>query len=178
MDSKLNTILAKARILDVNAMSALCELYYPKILRFMYYHAGADTADDLTGEVFLKVMRSIDKQTGNFEAWLYKIARNTIIDKARYFNARPEISVDPEIQYQINAAKSNINVTTAAMDVQSALQLLNEEQRELLTLKFIQGLSNLEISEITGKRQGAIRAMQFRALNALRKLLKKEEKNE
>jgi RNA polymerase sigma-70 factor (ECF subfamily) len=144
----------------------------------MYYHAGADKADDLTGEVFLKVMRSIDRQTGNFEAWLYKIARNTIIDKARYSKVRPEIPVDPEIQEQINAAKSNINVTAAAMDVQSALQLLNEEQRELLTLKFIQGLSNVEISEITGKQQGAIRAMQFRALTTLRELLKKEEKKD
>jgi RNA polymerase sigma-70 factor (ECF subfamily) len=174
LDSKLNAILDKARALDANAMAELCELYYPKMLKFMYYHAGADKAEDLTGEVFLKMMRSIDKQTGNFEAWLYKIARNTVIDKARYSKARPEVSIDPEIQDQMNSSKNLNRKTTAAMDAQSALLLLNEEQRELLTLKFIQGLNNAEISEITGKKEGAIRAMQFRALSALRDLLKKE----
>jgi RNA polymerase sigma factor (sigma-70 family) len=57
------------------------------------------------------------------------------------------------------------------MDMESALALMNEEHRELLTLKFVQGLTNEEIGEITGQKVSAIRAMQFRALKAMRAVL-------
>ena len=58
------------------------------------------------------------------------------------------------------------------MDVRGALDKLTDDQRELVALKFIQGLSNADIAEVTGRRPGAIRALQFRALCALRDILR------
>ena len=62
------------------------------------------------------------------------------------------------------------------MDIKDAIARLTEEQRELVTLKFIQGLSTADVAEITGRREGAVRALQFRALSALRDLLGEEGK--
>jgi RNA polymerase sigma-70 factor, ECF subfamily len=169
---KLDKILVRARKLDQEAMAALCGHYYSKILKFMYYRTSVGNAEDLTGEVFLKVMRSISSQNGNFEAWIYRIARNVIIDRARYSKARPEVAITDENEKTMTTGRDGTEKIDAAMDIKYALAQVNDEQRELLSLKFIQGLSNDEISEITGKSTGAIRAMQFRALAALREVMK------
>lgn len=163
----IDSVLAKARKLDEQVMAELYEHYHPKILKFIYYRVGPDKAEDLTSDVFIKVLRSIAKQNGNFDAWLYKIARNVIIDKARYANSRPEVELNQEYAEHIEDAKNVHLRIDAELDIQQALIKVNDEQREFLTLKFIQGLNNKEISAITGKSVGALRIMQFRALKAL-----------
>lgn len=163
----INNLIKKARELDEYALTELYGHYYPKILKFIHYRVHPAKAEDLTSDVFVKVLRSINKQKGNFEAWLYKIARNVIIDKARYSNSRPEVELNQEYSEHIKDAKSVHARIDMEMDIQQALLNVNDEQREFLTLKFIQGLSNKEISEITGQNIGALRAMQFRALKAL-----------
>ncbi|MFA7230544.1 MAG: RNA polymerase sigma factor [Victivallaceae bacterium] len=168
----LEKTLQAARCLNAKAMATLCEYYYYKILKFMYYRVGQNDAEDITSEVFMKVMRSIESQSGNFEAWLYRIARNTIIDKARYRNARPEIELKLEYDEDIDENKNMEKQIGSMLDVEFALGKINDEYRELLVMKFIQGLSNDEIAEITGRSQGAIRIMQFRALKSMRAVLK------
>ena len=156
-------------------MARLCSHYYPKILRFMRYRVNSNLAEDLTGEVMVKVMRAIDRQTGRFEPWLYRLARNVIIDNARRRNARPETSMDEETMEQMTDGTTPSEIVERRMDVQTALEKVSDEHREFLTLKFIQGLSNKEIGEITGQTMNALRAMQFRALKAMRNVLKPQE---
>lgn len=77
----LEEILKKARKLDEEALGVLTREYYPRIFRFFYYRTKTkEDAEDLTSEVFVKVVGAIRKQKGNFEAWLFKIARNLLID--------------------------------------------------------------------------------------------------
>lgn len=167
----LELLLVKARNGDETALEELCEAYYRDILKFMYYRVSESAAEDLTNEVFLRVMRSIAQQKGRFEPWLYRIARNLIIDRARHLKASPEDEMDDRVSETIGNG-SNVSSTTAArMDVHEGLKKLSAEHRELLTLKFIQGLSNREIGAITGQKLGAIRVMQFRALSALKEAL-------
>ncbi len=163
----IDSVLVKARELDEHAMTELYQYYHPKILKFIHYRVSPGKAEDLTSDVFVKVIRSIKKQNGNFEAWLYKIARNVIIDKARYSNSRPEVELNQEYAEHIEDTKNVHSHVDATLDIQQALAKVNDEQREFLTLKFIQGLNNKEISELTGKSVGALRTMQFRALEAL-----------
>ena len=125
----------------------------------------------MAGEVFVKVMRSIGSQTGSFDAWLYRLARNVIIDRVRYHQARPETELSDIMTETVANGKNIHAASTAHMDIESALAMMNEEHRELLTLKFVQGLTNEEIGEITGQNVSAIRAMQFRALKAMRAVL-------
>ena len=167
----LSSLLERARAQELDALTELCAAYYPKILRFMRYRVGPNEADDLAGEVFVKVMRSIGSQTGSFDAWLYRLARNVIVDRVRYHQARPETELSDAMTETIANGKNAHAARTAHMDMESALAMMNEEHRELLTLKFVQGLTNEEIGEITGQKVSAIRAMQFRALKAMRAVL-------
>lgn len=166
--SHLPGLLDRARMHDPDALAELCTAYYPKILKFMWYRVGPNEADDLAGEVFVKVMRSIQGQTGSFDAWLYRMARNVIIDRVRYRQARPETEFDETMEKTLSDGSTAQATAGTRMDVESALALVKEEHRELLTLKFVQGLTNDEIGEITGQNVNAIRAMQFRALKAMR----------
>jgi RNA polymerase sigma-70 factor (ECF subfamily) len=173
--NELEDLLRKARKGESTALASLCEKYYRKVLKFMYYHVGERRADDLTNEVFLKVMRNIRSQKGRFEPWLYRIARNLVIDNVRHWQASPEVEMDESLAQRVGNGSDGHSALLARMDVHDGLKRLRAEYRELLTLKFIQGLSNPEISEITGQKPGAIRVMQFRALAALRESLSRED---
>ncbi|MDF3129435.1 RNA polymerase sigma factor [Kiritimatiellaeota bacterium B1221] len=170
----LDKWLKSARRMDSQALSKLCAHYYPKILRFMRYRVGSNLAEDLTGEVIVKIMRSIENQSGRFEPWLYRMARNVIIDHVRYRSVRPETELSEEMSNNLINEKSPDTAVSHHMDIQTALEQVSDEHREFLSLKFIQGLDNHEISEITGQNLNAIRAMQFRALKAMRDVLAPE----
>ncbi len=166
-NSTLYDVIEKAKKLDETALSELYRYYQPKVLKFIYYRVGAERAEDLTSDVFVKVIRSIARQSGNFEAWLYKIARNIIIDNSRYRGSRPETTVEQEYLNQMHDSRNDHSRIDAEMDISALLPKLKDDYREFLVLKFIQGLSNKEISEITGKTVGALRVLQFRALKEL-----------
>lgn len=166
----IDKVLVKARELDEQAMAELYQYYHPKILKFMYYRVSPGKAEDLTSDVFVKVIRSISRQHGNFAAWLYRIARNVIVDSLRYSSRRPEVELNQEYAEHIEDTENVHSRIDAEMDIQQALAKLNDQQREFLSLKFIQGLNNKEISEITGKSVGALRIMQLRALEALNRV--------
>ncbi len=128
----------------------------------------------LTSEVFAKVMRAIHQQTGRFEPWLYRLARNVIVDRVRYRQARPEMELTDTVQASLASQTVSPDAAATRVDIENALTHMSEEHRELLTLKFVQGLSNEEIGEITGQNLNAIRVMQFRALKAMRVVLERK----
>ena len=171
----LESVLPKARLLDDQALSELYKHYYPKIVKFIYYRTAPKYAEDLASDVFVKVIRSIPKQSGNFDAWIYRIARNVMIDKGRHVNSRPEVELSQEYAENVEDVRKQQESVNDAMDIHHALEQLNDEQREFLTLKFIQGLDNKDIADITGKEIGALRAMQFRALKSLKNIFKRGE---
>ncbi len=174
-ESDLTHLLAKARERDPQSLAALCEHFYPKVLKYMHYRVDARWADDLAADVFLRVMRSIGGQTGSFVAWLYKIAANVIIDHSRREKVRRVIPMDEQTAPLVAPPDDPADTVARRADLVAAMARLTEEQHEFVTLKFVQGLSNAEIAEVTGRKPGAIRALQFRALSTLRELLGEED---
>lgn len=174
-EHEIDSLLEKAKQGDAEALAALCECLYPQVLKYMYYRVDAVSAEDLTGEVFLRVLRNIGKQKGLFVAWLYRIAANVVIDYSRMGKIRREGSMDEQLTQSNVNGKNPADVVGGQIDVYNAIVRLTNDQRELVTLKFIQGLSNADIAEITGRSEGAIRGLQFRALSALRLILSGEE---
>jgi RNA polymerase sigma-70 factor (ECF subfamily) len=174
-DDALGPLLEQARARAPEALAELCERIYPDVLRYMRYRVGRDEAEDLTEEVFLRVVRSVGGQTGSFRAWLFRVASNVVTDWLRHKRVAERVRVDGEAVARSAGGSDPAAGAARRLDLADALAQLTDDQRELVTLKFLQGLSNAEIGAITGRTQEAVRALQFRALSALRGLLGDED---
>jgi RNA polymerase sigma-70 factor (ECF subfamily) len=164
---------------DPDAFAALYNLYVEKIYKYVYYKVGDPCeAEDLCDQVFLKAWEAIGRYTWYgypFSSWLYRLAHNLVVD---HYRTRREIlplddallireePVDPE------AALAR---SLGAADLRRAIQRLTPEQRQVICFKFIEGYSNSEIAVMMQKKEGAIRALQYRALRSLQGILEAEE---
>ena len=120
----------------------------------------------------MKIIRSLKTQKGNFLAWIYRIANNTIIDFYRKRARRREVSIQ-ELDYDIPAPEVQRPFLTEKR-MKEALTHLTPEQANVVTLRFIQEYNNEEVAKIMGKSVGAIKVLQFRALKILRDYFRKE----
>jgi RNA polymerase sigma-70 factor (ECF subfamily) len=168
-------VLEKARQLDEYALGTLITECYPFIFRYLYYRSVTrEDAEDLTSEVFVRVVNSIKSQKGYFPAWLIRIAKNLLTDYYRKRGKSRETCLE-EIQEPFSDSDENRKDTLQADDIRRMLDRLTDDQKEVIVLKFIEGNSNEEIAKIMSKSIGAIKTLQFRGLLALRVFLKKED---
>ncbi|MAX24162.1 MAG: hypothetical protein CMJ19_06630 [Phycisphaeraceae bacterium] len=173
-DDELMGLLEGARSGETEALTALCARYYPKVLKYMRYRVAADLAEDLTSEVFVRVLKNLNQQQGSFPAWLFRIAERVVVDDRRAAGAKKRTVMTAMTEQYEAQAHDNASVpdTVAAwIDLEQAIGKLSDDQRQLVTLKFIEGLGNDDVSAIMDRSPGAIRVLQFRALSALRGLL-------
>ncbi|MEK6646638.1 MAG: RNA polymerase sigma factor [Candidatus Firestonebacteria bacterium] len=166
-------IIEKAKDSDSKAIAEIFEHYYTKIYRYLYYRTmTTQDAEDLASEVFVKVVKSIKRQSGNFESWLYMIAKNTLTDYYRRNSVRKEYVSDEEVLENIpDNAKINSGSLTQE-ELKIAINKLTNEQQEVVTLRFIEGYDNRETAQIMDKSIGAVKSLQFRALISLKEILK------
>jgi len=171
-ENRLQRLVEGAKDFDTHALAELCEHFYPKIYRYMLYRVKSrEDAEDLTGEVFVRMVKSLPKQRGSFPAWLYRIASNLVTDSYRRREVRKEVPLTEDAVGSIKDIAEDIDNSLLSDQLEQAVGHLTAEQQEVLRLKFIEGYDSGEIAEILGKSVGAIRALQFRALTALRQLL-------
>ncbi len=160
------------------AFGQLYQLYVDRIYNYIYYKTGNTVdAEDLTEQVFIKAWEAIRRfrfEGKPFAAWLFKVARNVVIDHYRTRKNNTDLSEvisaiahdgDPEAFAQRRAT---------AQVLMTAIRRLTDEQQQVILLKFIDGMDNTEISAAMGKKEGAIRALQYRALLALQRILMDE----
>jgi len=174
-DDELASIIEGAKSDDSASLERLCEYVYPRIYGYVYYriHHPEDT-EDLTSEVILKMIKALKNQRGNFHAWIYKIAANTIIDFYRKRAKRAEVSFT-ELPHEIPDKSPAFSEQVLTQErLRKALNNITEEQRQVIILKFIQGYNNEEVAKIMGKSIGAAKVLQFRALRSLRKYLERK----
>ena len=166
-------LVVAAKAGDASAFGELYERYRDPIYRFCLARTGtAHDAEDLTADVFVKALQSIDRYQDRglpFAAFLYRIARNAAIDRAR--TVKQPLSVDGLLAEP--AAKQNVEAeATLAVEksiLTAALTRLKSEHRDVVVLRFIEGYSALEVAALLGKTEGAIRTLQHRALDRLRR---------
>ncbi len=157
---------------DPDAFAALYDTYIERIYRFIFFRVGDEpTAEDLTSQVFLKAWDNLSSYQVRglpFSAWLFRIARNSVIDYYRTFKEttplEPGILSEPDPAADVDEV---VGQQLQAEEIRLALQHLTEDQRHVLTLRFIEGLTTEEVAQVLGKRAGAIRALQMRGLQAL-----------
>jgi RNA polymerase sigma-70 factor, ECF subfamily len=170
-------LVERARSGDASAFEKLYEACVDRVYRYIFFRVtDVNTAEDLTSEVFLKAWQNIHRYhpKGPFVAWLYAIARNTVID--HYRTRKPTVSLDEVVSAARHDAKldEKVDLDYDVKELQAALQHLTEEQREVLTLKFIGDLETAEIARRMRKSEGAIRALQMRALQALARVMESD----
>jgi len=172
-------LVLQAQAGNSEAFGQLYDAYMERIYRFVYFRVeDQQTAEDITSQVFLKAWSNLDRfqfSRTPYLAWLYTIAHNAVID---HYRTRKVTTALDDVQLSqpdhSEVVENDIDLTTEMRSVKSALQTLTDDQQKVLTLKFIEGMSNNEIARQLGKREGAIRALQMRGLQALAKQL--EEK--
>lgn len=174
-----------ARDGDAQAFAELYDRYLDKVYRFIYYKCGNDQglAEDLTSETFIRALRRIkgfNWQGRDIGAWFITIARNLVFDHFKSGRVRLEVTgidlaaggngdkvVDPEHE-------ALRNVTRA--ELEASIRKLNPEQQEVILLRFMQDLSVAETAAALDKTEGSIKAMQFRAVKALYRIVTGEER--
>jgi len=133
-------------------------------------------AEDLVGDVFIRAMQALDRYEDRglpFVAFLFRIARNAAIDRSR--KTRPDMSIDE----LVNHPESGQNVEAEAVrsierdTLLGAMSKLKPDYREVLLLRFVEGYGAADVGRMTGRSEGAVRTLQHRALDRLRKELER-----
>ncbi|TMG59031.1 MAG: sigma-70 family RNA polymerase sigma factor [Chloroflexi bacterium] len=160
---------------DASAFGQLYERYRDPVFRYCLSRTGAKhEAEDLVADVFIRAMEALDRYEDRglpFVAFLFRIARNAAIDKSR--RTRPDMSIDE----LVNHPESGQNVEAeAARSIErdvlfNAMSKLKPDYREVLLLRFVEGYGAADVGRMTGRSEGAVRTLQHRAIDRLRKEL-------
>ena len=164
-------LIERAAMRDREAFGKLYSQYIDKIYKYIYYKCSSvEEAEELTSQVFLKAWEAIGSfqwQGYSFGAWLYRIAHNQLID--HYRTHVQTLSLDSFHQYRGNEdTHGAVERVLASEQVRKALKHLTQDQQRVVILRFLEGYSVPEIAAIMDKDPAAIRALQHRALVALR----------
>jgi RNA polymerase sigma-70 factor (ECF subfamily) len=174
-------LVEKAQAGDAEAFGRIYDRYMDTVFRFIYFRVGSrPLAEDLTADTFLRALKRIGSftwQGRDLGAWLVTIARNLVADHFKSGRYRLEVTTGdvldadtaergPEGSPELAVVD---HITNVALLV--AVKQLNPEQQECIVLRFLQGFSVAETAQAMGKNEGAIKALQYRAVRALHRLL-------
>jgi RNA polymerase sigma-70 factor (ECF subfamily) len=175
----------KAQSGDASERSAavgwLYERYFDRIYRYVYLKLGdATEAEDITEQVFLKMIEAIGAfqwQGASFASWLYRIAHNQIVDLSRQRTRRPQTSLEPiseTLPSERDDPHAHAELREFTRHLREAMHNLTDLQAQVIMLKFGAGMTNAEVAEVMERTEGAIKALQFSALQNLNKMLTKK----
>jgi RNA polymerase sigma-70 factor (ECF subfamily) len=177
---KDHELIKQAQRGDQHAFGDLYETHAPTIFRYLFAHLdNSMDAEDLTGEVFLKAWQSLPKYNERgvpFLAFLFRIARNALVDHYRQNNRLEHKTPDDMDGYKADGASEPIEIVSSQMEHQQILKVLSNlrsDYQSVLTLRFISELSPGETAQVMKRTVGAIRVLQHRALGALREEIDK-----
>lgn len=140
------------------------------IYRFIFFRVSSEEiAQDLTSETFIKALHAFEeKEVENPRAFLYRIAKNLVIDHYRERDRTQTISIENLTLPDSHSLEENVLTNSDMEMTRKALSKIKEEYKDVITLHYINGLSIKETAETLDKSNGAVRVMLHRALNSLR----------
>ncbi|WP_189170245.1 ECF subfamily RNA polymerase sigma factor, BldN family [Pilimelia anulata] len=174
-------LVERAQAGEAEAFGLIYDRYVDTVFRFIYFRVGnRQLAEDLTSDTFLRALKRISSftwQGRDLGAWLVTIARNLVADHFKSGRYRLEVTTGdvmdadkPEYGPEGSPEAAVVDhITNVAL--LTAVKQLNPEQQECIVLRFLQGFSVAETARAMGKNEGAIKALQYRAVRALNRLL-------
>ena len=172
----LKLLVERAQQGNRDALEELYLLHFDRIYSYLHMSVGnRHDAEDLTTQVFVKMLESIGKfrwRSAPFSAWLFRIAHNLAMDHFRA-NKRwqPEEEVPEPDPGERSAAEEEALDSIGRQSMLEMIGKLSHEQQQVLTLKFVFNFSNAEAATILDKTEGAIKSLQHRALASLQRQL-------
>lgn len=156
-------------------ITEIYEEYFPKVYNYVYYQVNNYTvSDDLVSCIFEKAVRNIDtfdEKKASFSTWIFSIARNTIIDY--YRSMKQEADID-QLEGTVMLSLSFEDIYRSYTEehhgeIEEVIEVLNENEKQVIYLRYFRGLSFQEISEETGKNSSTLRTLHERALKKMLK---------
>lgn len=169
-------LVYRAQNEDLSAFGELYDLYYKKVYSYAYYRLNSsEDAEDIAAQTFLKALealKSYDKEKSAFITWLITITSRLIIDLYRSRGRSLEVPIGPvEGDTTGYDMEDDVVERLSSQFVRDALRHITEEQRQVILLKFGMHLQNGEIALIMDKTEGAVKALQHRALGNLKRVV-------
>jgi RNA polymerase sigma-70 factor (ECF subfamily) len=178
-DAAIERLVDEARAGDAWAFGQLFDHFHLPVYRYVASRVRHPSdAEDLTQLVFVKALEALPRYESRgipFGGWLFRLARNAVIDHVRTSHEHADLAQSVE-RAGADAGPDELAVIRQEIEaVRSALSTLTDDQRDAISLRFFAGLSAREAAEAMGKQEGTIRGLQFRAIAALRRQLDIEE---
>lgn len=171
-----HNLVARAMEGEAEAFGLLYDFYMPRIYRFVLFRVShREEAEDLTHQTFLKAWEHIETYEPRgypFSSWLYKIARNTVIDNHR--RSKPQLSIEsiaPELLIEKSSQGQEMEVRLEWDRLLTGIQELKEIEQDVLIMRFVDDLTHKEVAKAIDKSEGATKVIQHRALRNLKKIL-------
>jgi RNA polymerase sigma-70 factor (ECF subfamily) len=173
------SLVKQAQAGDSEAFAVLYRAYIQAIYRFVLLRVSNPAlAEDLTAEVFMKAVNGLPKYSYRglpFGAWLFRIARDRVVDYYRQTARRPIAELDERLASDLPDPGRAAEQAEILASLADAISQLTEEQREVIQFRFMEDWSLDDTARMMNKSVNAIKALQHRALNTLNRLLRGNE---
>lgn len=181
LEATTSELIARAQSGDARVITDLYERYRQDVFRYLYYRVGdLQAAEDLTSDVFLRMITALEgyrQQNASFEAWLFQIARNLAIDYHRKSRLRNHLPLDDDFVAETQQVDKTVERNLTHEHLRRALARLNDIQRDVIVLRFVNGMPISIVAQTLHKSEDSIKSLQRRALSALRETLTEWEVN-
>lgn len=176
---ELTSLIELAQKGDKDAFGQIYNLFYRRIFRYCKFNlpnSKVRDAQDICQETFFRAWKSLPgfrlEKGGSFQAFLFKIAHNLIVDLVR---KKRDISIDKiEEPVQNQDLYEKIDKIEEIARVKSALSKLGKDERQIIILRYFEEMTSAETAQIVGKRGGALRVQTHRILKKLREILEND----
>lgn len=177
MISNDEQLLARARQLDPAALRMLHQRFYEPVARYIHFKVGdLQTVEDLSGEVFVRVLEGLKRGQSwqdSPQGWIMGVARHVVADYYRQRERRVEVELSDHIASTEESDPSHqAMLSERKRHLMQAIQQLTDEQRDVILMRFMEGIDIQGVAKALNKTPGAVKGLQYRAMQALAEIMR------
>ena len=174
-EAELQELIADSKEGDTEAFGKLYDHFFPSVYRYAAFRLAKEVAEDVTADVFIKAWEKLHtykmKKGVPFGAWLFRIARHSVIDSYRTHHRLEEVPESLPDTDHLNQTQTRMERNDLLLTVRQAMDQLPSRYREVLLLSFVSELSHSDIARVLHMTEGGVRILKLRALRKLETLL-------
>jgi RNA polymerase sigma-70 factor (ECF subfamily) len=177
-NGEILALIAAAQGGDTEAFGRVYDHFFLPVYRYTAFRAPAEMVEDLVSDIFVKAWEKLHqykvRKDVPFGAWLFRIARHTVIDAYRTQRQFEEVSEEMADPDDLNRADARVHSNDVLLAVRGAMGKLSKRYREILLLSYVAQLSHEEVARSLRMTEGGVRILKFRALKKLESFLPPE----